>query len=103
MKEMEMKSYTNEEIFNIIEQILKEVAPLKVNGELNMDTSITDDFAFDSIDIMDTLIKLREKFMSDNEKCLNYDVDKLISSMFDGENELTMKNLCKIIDEIFNK
>lgn len=54
------KLYTIIEKLSIINVSLKDVVPDKMVGDVTFETSITEDLALDSIEIMDVLLKIRE-------------------------------------------
>lgn len=92
---------SEEQIFNDFKKILLEVAPLKIVGEIKPQTSLIEDFAFDSIDIMDTLLKIQERFLTDNATAFN--VDNFLQTAYNAEGKkVTVKTICRLIYELMN-
>jgi acyl carrier protein len=80
--------------------ILKEVNPHKVLGEVTPNSSLIHDFAFDSIDIMDTMLKIQQTFLSESA---NLDMESFISDIFEDKNNvgMTVGTICKLIKKYF--
>lgn len=97
MKDLREESYqlTSEEIFSGLKEILHEVAPLKVVDEITMETSLVEDFAFDSIDMMQMLIKIKERFLGDRDLPL----DEFLNEVYCAHKDqpVTVKNICRLI------
>jgi acyl carrier protein len=53
---------SQEEIFHVLEEMLPQVAPLKVSGPVFLETSLARDLDFDSLDTVEMLISLNEAF-----------------------------------------
>jgi len=51
-----------EEVFRSIKEIMYEVAPAKIVEEITYESSPIEDFAFDSMDVMDMFIKIQERY-----------------------------------------
>lgn len=94
------KKLTEKEVFEELKEILREVAPLKIVNEITPESSLVDDFAFDSIDIMDTLLKIQERFFKQNKEPI--DVDKFLKEAYSGDNPKAMpvKTICEFIMKI---
>ncbi len=92
-----MISISIDEIFTELKVIMKEVAPMKIIGEITMDKSIRADFAFDSINIMEMLLKIQEKFL--NQKPI--DVEKFMADISDDNNQqfFTIRQICELIQK----
>lgn len=91
------KNYSEEEVYQKLIQIIREVVPLKTVGEITPNTSLVEDFAFDSIDTMDLLLKIQEVFMGENSDPIN--LDQFISYAYnnpDGK-AVTVKSICSLI------
>ncbi|HEY8463542.1 MAG TPA: phosphopantetheine-binding protein [Bacillota bacterium] len=87
------------EVYQKLIQILREVAPFKVVGEITPTTSLVDDFGFDSIDMMDLLLKIKEVFGADKPEII--DVDSFVSCAYnstDGK-PVMVRTICQIILE----
>lgn len=103
MKEMAAKekgkTFTRNEIFTGLKEILREVAPYKIVGEVTPEKSLVKDFAFDSIDTMGMLLKLQERFLK-NRSII--DVDKFVNQAFKGSDgkSATVNRICTLIGNI---
>lgn len=86
----------------IINKCLKEVVPNKVTEDVNEETSITLDLALDSIEIMDLLLKIREKVLiHGNEEDAEVDIDRLLGYLFNSaDGDVKVQSLYAYIDEI---
>ena len=97
----EIKTITEKEVFLQLKEILYEVAPLKVIEEITQQTSLLEDFSFDSIDIMGTLLKIQERFLKDSSLL---EVDTFLNETFAHEKRLTVQTVCQqIVKLIQNK
>jgi acyl carrier protein len=54
--------WTEADVFEVLKKLLPQVAPLKVTGPVFMETSLAQDLDFDSLDTIEMLICLNEKF-----------------------------------------
>lgn len=92
--------YTEKEKIDIICEEIKKIAPEKVTGELTLETSITNEIALDSIEIMDLLIGIQEevKKRGTNQGEINY--DNMLSYLFAENDDLTIKSICNFIDKM---
>lgn len=99
-----MKKYNNTEKLNIIRECLKKVSPNKQIDEISLKTSITNDLGLDSIEIMDLLLKIREKLVSEDENIIkkNIDIEKLLVFLFADTDDIYMKSIFDFIDEFEN-
>jgi len=99
MKDLKSEPYqlTSEEIFSGLKKILQEVAPLKVVGEITPETSLIEDFAFDSIDMMQMLIKIKEHFLGDKD----LPQEQFFSEIYYSSEEqpVTVKSVSRLIAE----
>lgn len=93
-----MNKYSAEEKLEIVKCSLLEVAPDKVIDEITMETSITNDLVLDSIEIMDLLIKIREKIQTEQE--IAVDIDRLLIYLFADSENVFVKSICDFMDEI---
>lgn len=95
------KTWTDEEIFVQVVEILKTVAPAKVIGEVTMDSSIIDDFAFDSIDIIDTLLKIQEIFLGEDEQPIG--MESFLTEAYQGDDGkvMSVRTICNLITAYF--
>jgi acyl carrier protein len=91
------KKYSEEEVYQKLIKIIREVAPLKVVGEITLNTSLVEDFAFDSIDMMDLLLKIQEVFMRENAEPIN--LNQFISCAYNNPNgrAVTVRSVCSMI------
>jgi acyl carrier protein len=92
------RKLTDKEIFNQLKEILFEVAPLKVVDEITPETSLVEDFAFDSIDIMQMLLRIQERFAPEDS---TVDMDKFLQEAYndsDGQ-AAKVKTVCRLIAE----
>ncbi|MGD9212455.1 MAG: acyl carrier protein [Desulfobacteraceae bacterium] len=86
-------------IFKTLKDILMEVACFKVIGDITFESSLTNDFGFDSIDIMDMLTRVQETFIFDDE----FDLDMM--QFFQNNNteedlgSFTVGGICKLIQD----
>ncbi|MCU0286866.1 MAG: hypothetical protein MUF15_10755 [Acidobacteria bacterium] len=103
MKEIAVKEqiFTGEEIFSGLKEILYEVAPYKIVGEVTSGKSLVKDFCFDSIDTMSMLLKVQERFLK-NRSII--DVDQFVNQAFKGNdgNSATVNLICDLIGNIIN-
>jgi acyl carrier protein len=99
MKDLKSEPYkfTSEEIFSGLKKILQEVAPLKVVGEITPETSLIEDFAFDSIDMMQMLIKIKENFLGDKDLPQEHFFNEIYCS--NEEQPVRIENVCRLITE----
>ena len=93
----EIMLLSEEEVFLQLKEILYEVAPLKILEEITYQTSLVEDFSFDSIDIMGTLLKIQERFLKDASM---FEVDAFINETFSNERQFTVQMLCRQIVKI---
>lgn len=104
MKDIAAKdqTFTNDDIFIGLKEILYEVAPFKIIGEVTPEKSLVKDFTFDSIDTMGMLLKVQERFLK-NRSII--DVDQFINQAFkssDGK-PATVKRICTLINNIIHE
>jgi acyl carrier protein len=103
MKDMTAKdqTFTGEEIFAGLKEILYEVAPYKIIGEVTPEKSLVKDFTFDSIDTMGMLLKVQERFLQ-NRSII--DVDQFINQAFKGSDgkSATVNRICTLIGDIIH-
>ena len=101
MKQMTAKeqTFTEEEIFVGLKEILYEVAPFKIVGEVTPEKSLVKDFSFDSIDTMGMLLKVQERFLKNSSII---DVDQFINQAFKGSdgNSATVNRICALVSHI---
>jgi len=97
-----MKQYTTIKKLSIINASLKDVVPYKMVGDATLETSITEELALDSIEIIDLLLKIREKLTSAEGNIKeDINIDQLLSYLFNtGDGEITVQSLCNFIDEL---
>lgn len=95
------KRFSEEDKLRIINESITDVVPDKMIHSVNFETSITEDLALDSIEIMDVLLKLREKFTMDDKMIEGIDIDRLLNYLFKtGYGDITVRSLSNFIDEI---
>lgn len=95
------QTFTEEEIFAGLKEILHEVAPFKIVGEVTPEKSLVKDFAFDSIDTMGMLLKVQERFLKDRSII---DVDQFVNQAFKGSDgkSATVNRICTLIGSIIH-
>ncbi|WP_315067812.1 hypothetical protein [uncultured Clostridium sp.] len=93
------QKYNGEEILSMLNEIFKEVVPEKVTKDITLETLITEDLALDSVEIMDILLKIRQKLTSDGS---TIDMDKLLNFLvIAGEGQaISVQSLCNLVDEL---
>ncbi|MBN2532030.1 MAG: hypothetical protein JXB88_04015 [Spirochaetales bacterium] len=93
------KVWTEEEVFEQIKKILKTVAPTKILGEIEMDHSIVEDYSFDSIDIIDTMLKIQEVFLGTDAEPINYEgfLNEAYAN-YSGK-MMSVNTICQLISE----
>ncbi len=98
-RENRSAKWTENKVFDNLREILDEVAPYKITGEVTLDTSLVRDYAFDSIDIMEVLLKVQQRFL--DGRSID-DIDKFVNRAFRGQdgNPVTVRALCGLILEI---
>jgi acyl carrier protein len=91
----ELRQLTEDEILVSLKKILYEVAPLKLVGEVTPESSLVEDFAFDSIDMMQMLLKIQERFLGDKDLPL----DQFLNEAYCGPEDqpVTIKHICRLI------
>lgn len=90
---------TTEQKMQIIYKSLEEVASDKLLGEIDLQTSITEDLSLDSIEIMDLLLQIRDNATKNDEAPEeDVDMDRLLLYLFSGNEDITVKSLCVFID-----
>lgn len=96
-----VQEFTEEEILTGLKEILHEVAPFKIRGEVTPEKSLVKDFAFDSIDTMGMLLKVQERFLK-NRSII--DVDQFVNQAFKGSDgkSATVKRICTLIADIIH-
>jgi acyl carrier protein len=104
MKDIAAKDqiFTEDDIFTGLKQILYEVAPYKIKGDVTLEKCLVKDFTFDSIDTMGMLLKVQERFLK-NRSII--DVDQFINQAFksnDGKSA-TVKRICTLVSNIINE
>lgn len=87
---------TRDEIFLGLKDILLEVAPFKIKTEVTPDKSLTKDYAFDSIDTMAMLLKVKERFLC---RTSVIDVGQFVKDAFQGRDSSTVSRICVLIGE----
>lgn len=93
---------TDDKIFEAVKEILTKVAPSKTCGQIDPQTSLVEEFAFDSIDIVKMFYEIRMRFFADDD---TFDVD---SWLYDGYSNLNDKKfavstVCELISENLNR
>jgi acyl carrier protein len=93
--------WTERKMFDQLREILDEVASYKITGDVTLDTSLVKDYAFDSIDIMEVLLKVQQRFL--DGRSID-DIDKFINRAFRGEDgkPVTVRAMCGLILEIID-
>ncbi len=94
---VDVRRLTENEIFTGLKEIICEVAPLKVVAEIKPEDSLVEDFAFDSIDTMQLLLKIRERFLADED--MSIDIDGFLKEAYSDceEKPVTVRRLCRLI------
>lgn len=94
---VKVRHLTENEVFTGLQEIIYEVAPLKVVDEIKPEDSLVEDFAFDSIDTMQLLLKIRERFLADKD--IPIDINGFLQEAYSGceGKPVTVKHLCHLI------
>ena len=92
-----IKQLSKTEIFEGMKEILHEVAESKIVDEITMDTSLVEDFAFDSIDIMGTLLKIQERFFKGNA---TMELEKFLDDSFSDDKLFIIGGICDEIEQM---
>ncbi len=92
-----IKHLSKTEIFEEMKVILHEVAESKIVDEITMDTSLVEDFAFDSIDIMGTLLKIQERFFRGNA---TMEVETFLDDSFSNDKLFIVGGICDEIEKM---
>lgn len=85
---------------NIIIEKIKQVAPHKVIESITLDTSLTEEIALDSIELMDLLLLVKEDLIEKERTDDGIDIERMILYLFAGDNDITVSTLCEFIDEM---
>lgn len=95
------QNWNEAEIFEQFKAILTEVAPTKIVDEITPESSLLDDYGFDSIEIIDTLLKIQERFLGDDPEPL--DLESFLSEAYasDNGNGMTVNTICNLISGYF--
>lgn len=91
----DIRDMTQAEIFEELKHILKKTAPLKIIEEITPQSSLIDDFAFDSIDVMGMMLEIKEQFLKDK----SIDVDGFLNEAYknnDGK-VFSVETICWLI------
>jgi acyl carrier protein len=84
--------WTQNEVFEVLKKMLPRVAPLKVTGPVFMETSLAQDLDFDSLDTIEMLISLNEKF------AVTLDFEAWLAEESEREDTpFTIRSLCQCI------
>lgn len=94
-----VKLSENEKI-QLIYNTIEKVSPEKLLDKLDLKTSIINDLALDSIEIMDVLIEIQDQVSKKYHVNDNTNIDRLISYLFSESNDLSVSSLCKFIDNL---
>lgn len=95
-----MSKYMLDDKVNIIYEKIKKIAPEKISGNITLDTSITNEIALDSIEIMDLLISIQEEVKKRSMNGSDINVDRLLSYLFAENDDLTVKSLCDFMEKL---
>lgn len=89
------------ETLSMVNEILKEVVPTKVVETVTLDTSLNEELAIDSIEMMDVLIKIRETLTEKLQIEEEFDTDKIFEFLLMCQNgeSITVQSLCNLIEE----
>lgn len=85
---------------HIIYEGIKKIAPEKISGYITIETSITNEIALDSIEIMDLLILIQEEVKKRNINDNDVNIDNLLSYLFSQSDNLTVKSLCDFMEKL---
>ena len=89
-----MLELSEREKIQLVHDVIEKVAPEKLLEEFNLDTSIINDLALDSIEIMDVLIELQEHVSKKRHTTkIDTNVDSLLSYLFAKSDDLSVKSL----------
>jgi len=94
-----MKALNKQEVFEQLKKILYEVAPSKIVHEITMNSSLTEDFGFDSINIVDTFLKAQERFINRGNTSTSF--EKFLSDGISGldTHAMVVESICDYILE----
>lgn len=91
MKDLSVQTWSEDQIFDVLKEILHRVAPLKVVGPISPETSLAEDLDFDSLDTVDMLVEINERFS------IEIDFEKWISQESERDRPYTLRSLCQFI------
>ncbi len=97
--EVNQTSYTKDEIFKIVEIALKETVTTKIIDDITMETSLIEDIALDSIEIMAMFIKLQEKLDLDFS---SIDMEEWLTEYLEVDEGEKLFSISSICDQILN-
>ena len=95
-----MAKLSENEKIQLIYNAIKKVTPEKLLNEFNVGTSIINDLALDSIEIMDLLIEIQDQVNEKYHINDNANVDRLLSYLFSENDDLSVGSLCEFIDNL---
>jgi hypothetical protein len=95
-----MGKYALNDKVNIIYEEIKKIAPEKISGIITLETSITNEIALDSIEIMDLLISIQEEVKKRSMDDSDVNIDRLLSYLLSENDDLTVKSLCDFMEEL---
>ena len=91
------QSWTESDVFDALKEILPRVAPLKVVGPVFPETSLAEDLDFDSLDTVDMLVEINERFS------IEIDFEKWLLQESEREDKsYTVGSLCHVIMKSIN-
>jgi acyl carrier protein len=100
-KEQSAGSMSLDEILERIKGIMYTVAPHKITGEITLNSSLTKNFALDSLDILEILIEVQDTMDVD---FLGVDIEDWIYPRCAKGSELsiTVESICLFVQEHLN-
>ncbi|MBE9572073.1 MAG: hypothetical protein IMF11_15700 [Proteobacteria bacterium] len=91
------QTWSEDQIFDALKEILPRVAPLKVVAPIFPESSLAEDLDFDSLDTVDMLLEINERFS------IEIDFEKWISQESEREDKsYTVRSLCHVIMKSIN-
>lgn len=89
------------ETLRMVNEILKEVVPTKVVEAVTLDTSLNEELAIDSIEMMDVLIKIRETLTEKLHIEGEFNTDRIFEFLLKCQNgeSITVRSLCNLVEE----
>lgn len=87
VKTMQYENLNEVEVKEVLENVIMEVSKGRIAEKLDFEASLMEEHSFNSIDIMDILLGIQEKF---SEGDLILDVSKILEQFYQGYNASEM-------------